>query len=105
MFLCSNERRFSVPAHFLKRRAQRLSTLTEGHRGTRREAVLTAASTAPSLMKPGGSCRRLGRIEGNAVRQHSMQDHSQLPGERNFCLLKPRAPDKLRRPALQGPAF
>ena len=50
MFLCSVERRFFRPgAISVKRRAQRLTTLTEGDRGTRREAVLTAVSTERSL--------------------------------------------------------
>jgi len=40
-----------------KRCAQRRSTLAQGHRQGRREAALTAASTARSLGKPGRSCR------------------------------------------------
>ncbi len=39
------------------RRAQGRSTLAKGHRGTRREAVLTAASTAPCLGLAGASWR------------------------------------------------
>jgi hypothetical protein len=58
LFLGSVERRFSVPAcTFQRRRAQQRSRLAEGHRRRRREAVLTAASTAPRLVRSGASAR------------------------------------------------
>ena len=61
-FLGSAGRRFSVPAcESTTRRAQRRSRLAEGHRLKRREAVLTAASTARASITSGSACHNLER--------------------------------------------
>ena len=119
MFLGSAERRFSVPAcTFHRRRAQRLSRLAEGHRRRRREAVLTAASTAPGLVRSGasacpepgpyhnqmithatpiGSCAPITAATRRSARIRPTYRHQVGRAVRRACGRRLRIPDRSRR--------